>query len=266
MAPVDFEKKIREKLQEQEIQPTPGAWERLAGRLDTPRARGRRNRWLPWMYAAAACLLIAVGIRMLSGTGGAGGTDALGPDPESGNLPVVTAPDTRGEDRQQTGPDGHQPAANALAGEPGSMSPGDDPGPVGGEQPPTEMGQPAEIALQADPRRDVAENGLAPATGVDTSGLASRIDQQLDAVLTEVAQREQDGGPAVTEAEIDSLLRAAQERIAASAYRMPRDSVDARWLLSAAESELDQTFREELFEKLKNGFMKVRTAVADRNN
>lgn len=266
MAPVDFEKKIREKLQEQEISPTPGAWERISGRLDKPGASGRRNRWLPWMYAAAACLLIAVGVRMLPGTGGAGGTDPLGPAPASGNLPVVTAPDTREEDRQQTGPDGSQPAADALAGEPGPMDPGDAPGPGGGEQPRTAFGQPADVPLEADPGQDVAESDLAPAAGVDTSGLASRIDRQLDAVLTEVAQREQDGGPAVTEAEIDSLLRAAQERIAASAYRMPRDSVDARSLLSAAESELDQTFREELFEKLKNGFMKVRTAVADRNN
>ena len=117
-----------------------------------------------------------------------------------------------------------------------------------------------------DPGPDIANNGEARATGVDTSGLALQINRQLDAILTEVAQREQEGGAVVTDAEIDSLLREAQERIAALAYRMPRDSVDARSLLSAAESELDQTFREELFEKLKDGFRKVRTAVADRNN
>lgn len=266
MAPVDFERKIKEKLQEQEIQPTPGAWERLSGRLDVRRGAGRRNRWLPWMYAAAACLLIVLGIRMLSGPGSAGGIDPMGPDPASGDLPVVTAPDTRAEDRQQSQPAGEQPPADALAGEPNPEGLRDASGSSGGRQPSADLKREAPLPQSAEPGPDIANNGVAPATGVDTNGLASQIDRQLEAVLTEVAQREQDGGAVVTEAEIDSLLRAAQERIAASAYQMPRDSVDAQSLLSAAESELDQTFREELFEKLKTGFMKVRTAVADRNN
>jgi len=37
-------------------------------------------------------------------------------------------------------------------------------------------------------------------------------------------------------------------------------------LLTEVEGELDQSFRDQIFEKLKSGFLKVRTAVADRNN
>ncbi|EAR14353.1 hypothetical protein [Robiginitalea biformata] len=266
MAPVDFERKIKEKLQEQEIQPTPGAWERLSGRLDVPRGAGRRKRWLPWMYAAAACLLIVLGVRMLSGPGSAGGIDPMGPYPASGDLPVVAAPDTRAEDRQHSQPPGEQPPADALAGEASPEKRREATESAAGRQPSADPTRAAQLPLNDDPGPDIANNGEAPATGVDTSGLALQINRQLDAILTEVAQREQEGGAVVTDAEIDSLLREAQERIAASAYRMPRDSVDARSLLSAAESELDQTFREELFEKLKDGFRKVRTAVADRNN
>ena len=47
---------------------------------------------------------------------------------------------------------------------------------------------------------------------------------------------------------------------------MNPETVDAMALLAEAETEMDQTFREQLFIKLKNGFNKVRTAVADRNN
>jgi len=36
--------------------------------------------------------------------------------------------------------------------------------------------------------------------------------------------------------------------------------------LNEVEGELDISFREQIFESLKTGFLKVRTAVADRNN
>tara|TARA_R110002050_G_scaffold179118_2_gene312352 strand:- start:14332 stop:15096 length:765 start_codon:yes stop_codon:yes gene_type:complete len=70
----------------------------------------------------------------------------------------------------------------------------------------------------------------------------------------------------VTDAEIDALLRKAQNEILEQKIFRNSTTVDAMALLSEAEEELDLSLRDQLFETLKNGYLKVRTAVADRNN
>ncbi len=70
----------------------------------------------------------------------------------------------------------------------------------------------------------------------------------------------------VSDAEVDSLLRNAQEAIFREQLFKQDQSVDAMALLSQVEEELDQSFRDQIFQSLKSGFLKVRTAVADRNN
>ncbi len=71
---------------------------------------------------------------------------------------------------------------------------------------------------------------------------------------------------AVTDAEVDSLLRKAQDEILEQKLFKNTNKVDAMALLNEAENELDASFRDQLFDKLKNGYLKVRTALADRNN
>lgn len=66
--------------------------------------------------------------------------------------------------------------------------------------------------------------------------------------------------------EIDSLLRQAQKEILAEKITNSDNTINPSALLSQVEEELDQSFRDQIFEKLKTGFVKVRTAVADRNN
>jgi len=71
---------------------------------------------------------------------------------------------------------------------------------------------------------------------------------------------------ALTDAEVDSLLRRAQDEILRDKIFNTDKSVDAMALLTEVEDELDQSFRDQIFSSLKAGFLKVRTAVADRNN
>jgi hypothetical protein len=71
---------------------------------------------------------------------------------------------------------------------------------------------------------------------------------------------------AITDAEVDSLLRRAQNEILEQKIFKNNNSVDAMALLNEAENELDASFRDQLFDKLKNGYLKVKTALADRNN
>ncbi|MGI9552551.1 MAG: hypothetical protein ACR2MT_15215 [Aurantibacter sp.] len=92
-----------------------------------------------------------------------------------------------------------------------------------------------------------------------------RIDLKIAEVLAQVDLLEQND-EAVTDAEIDSLLRTAQQELMTEGIFKKDNSVDAVALLTEVEDELNQSFRDQIFERLKLGFFKIRTAVADRNN
>ncbi|WP_350285108.1 hypothetical protein [uncultured Croceitalea sp.] len=91
------------------------------------------------------------------------------------------------------------------------------------------------------------------------------IEAKLNKVLAQVTNLEAQN-VLVTDAEVDSLLRVAQREILTDQLLQDNGKVDAMVLLNEVEEELDQSFRDQIFEKLKDGFFKVRTAVADRNN
>ncbi|WP_350292902.1 hypothetical protein [uncultured Croceitalea sp.] len=91
------------------------------------------------------------------------------------------------------------------------------------------------------------------------------IDKKVEEVLATVISLESMTDQ-VTEAEIDSLLRSAQQEVLKERLFQQDGKVDAMALLNEVETELDQSFRNKIFEKLKQGFFKARTAVADRNN
>lgn len=110
-----------------------------------------------------------------------------------------------------------------------------------------------------------AEDLIAQTDIRDTVELERSISIQIDTVMARFAALEAGSGP-VTDAQIDSLLLEAQEQITDRKSTMAADSVDAMALLDQAEYELDKTFRETLFDKLKTGFNQVRVAMANRNN
>lgn len=74
-------------------------------------------------------------------------------------------------------------------------------------------------------------------------------------------------GQTVTDADIEALLLKAQKEITfQSVLKESTMTVDANSLLQDVESELQQSFRNKIFEALKNSYETVKTAVAERNN
>ena len=92
------------------------------------------------------------------------------------------------------------------------------------------------------------------------------INTKVTEVLKQVTQLESLADAKVTDAEVDSLLWAAQRDILTQKLLSPDGKVDPMALLTEVEDELDESFRDQIFEALKQGYLKVRTAVADRNN
>jgi len=67
------------------------------------------------------------------------------------------------------------------------------------------------------------------------------------------------------ELEVEALLMHAQMELS-TAEAAKNKPIDPRNLLAEVEDDLDKSFRDQIFEKLKTGFVKVKTAVADRND
>lgn len=91
------------------------------------------------------------------------------------------------------------------------------------------------------------------------------IEEKINEVLATVISLENEVYQ-ISDTEVDSLLRLAQEEILNEEIFEKNGRVDAMALLTEVEDELDQSFREKIFTKLKEGLFKARTAVADRNN
>jgi hypothetical protein len=92
------------------------------------------------------------------------------------------------------------------------------------------------------------------------------INKKVDEVVVAV-QKIQNENNTVTPDEIDALLAKAQRDISNNRILQANtQKVDAAALLMDVETELERSFRDRVFDALGEGFNKVRSAVAERNN
>jgi hypothetical protein len=91
------------------------------------------------------------------------------------------------------------------------------------------------------------------------------IDKKINEVIAQVNRLEV-GDEALSDQEVEALLVQAQNEVLEDELFRPDNSIDANALLSQVESELNQSFRDQIFDRLRTGFNKARTALADRNN
>src|SRR5690606_13728076 len=230
-------------LDRRRIEPSPGSWERVAGQLS---AQGRipAGRWKAYALAAGFA-----GILLL----------ALWPLEKDEMEPA----DMRSVEREGPRKQGHPPQS----------------GPQGGiDVPPSNAGQAPlreadseEITLENKvyeqeftiPGQTVASRDSLPGDALD-KGARDLILEKAREVVAQVAQLE-DQHQQLTQGEVDSLLRVAQRQILQEKIFRDSGSVDAMALLAEVEEELHSPLRDQLFEALKAGYFKLRTAVADRN-
>ena len=133
--------------------------------------------------------------------------------------------------------------------------------------------------LQQNKEKLIKENTTVAVAEVDTK--AEEVLQKEKSILTRaitfedikvqevVAQIKalKETNQNVTEAEIDALLDRAEKEISLQKlYDKSEKTVDADALLQDVEADLEQSFRDRIFEALKVGYKDVKTAVAERNN
>ncbi|MDR6302090.1 hypothetical protein [Mesonia maritima] len=94
--------------------------------------------------------------------------------------------------------------------------------------------------------------------------LVQQIDKKAQEVVDHV--KELSKNREVTDAEIDALIKEAQLEIRTrDIFKENRNKVNAQALLQNVEAELDQSFRERIFVAIENGFTQVKSAVTFLN-
>ncbi|AEM71031.1 hypothetical protein Murru_1992 [Allomuricauda ruestringensis DSM 13258] len=237
-----LEKHIKGKLEERTIAPSANAWDKIASQVKEPSPR-KKNTWFPYAIAASVMGIVLVSVFFFTKS-----------NPEVEQIQVVdtetkTETQTQFEDRK----------VKEL---------------VKDEQ--TEVAETKSERITPEKTEE-----FVPKTPVSNTAIAERevrqplkdeiiinsdklIAQKVEEVVAQVELMEisqQD----VTDAEVDSLLRAAQRQILTDKLFSKSGSVDAMSLLAEVEDELDESFRDQIFDALKTGYFKLRTAVADRN-
>ena len=243
----NFEKRVKETLDKREMNPSERAWEEVSSALEEKGSSGKRNYFWYGIAASFVGILIVSVIYFNS-------EDLTIPN----EVQIVNTQDDKIEEVQSRTP---------------------------GEQehfiPQQIQKKPEEIVdnIRSDiksqnnqePERTLGlasvEKSPSESTPLKVTPTATEkvIDTKLMEVIAQVDLLERNNA-SLTDAEVDSLLWQAQKEIITEKLFRGDGSVDATALLNEVEDELDQSFRDQIFEKLKTGFIKVRTAVADRNN
>jgi len=239
-----LEKHIKTQIQNREISPSPKAWEKIAGELTSEKSISPKSTYW-WAVAAGMVGLMVLSIRFF------GSSDSTGVPIEA-----IVVEEGNGEGK----------ILEILEEDHSHIS--------------TEKTR-EDLFLEVpmDKKEDKEPNGIETVTQVAENGFSNEqeslkdteeltdldISGKLQEVLAQVNIME-DNSSTVSDEEIDSLLMAAQRELLAKRVFKENGKVDAMALLNEVELELYDDQRNPLFIRLKEGFFKLRTAVADRND
>lgn len=257
MAPIKFEEHMREKFEERKIQPSANAWEKISGALEnSPKEKNKSYMWYAIAASVIGLLIASLFFFMGQNDGDLDSNKIVNQDKSEINTTL--------EKEQPSIIKATEKQENVLA----------------------ETNTSSEEKLEAT-GLEVLKNKKATKNSSSVNELAftnavqdkeaiktkadlllndqALIDTKINELIAQVDALELNN-TAITDAEINALLLKAQNEILEQRIFKNSNNVDAMALLNEAENELDESFRDQLFNTLKNGFFKVRTAVADRNN
>ena len=247
MEPTKLEDHIKNTLKEREIKPSEGAWDKVKGQI-SQNFKPKRTGYYKYGIAAGF-----IGILILSVLYFTTGEVDLNQE-----IQTVTQPST-----PIVGIEKEELLKAAISEEESLVSGVKESSQVAEEKSTIEARKESGgvmVVSEDDQLVNTAEN-----QNIVPEDPNERIDAKLADVLAVVTKYEENNEE-LTDLEVDSLLRQAQKEILTEKLINSDKSVNPEELLSQVEEELDQSFRDKILEKLKSGYNKVRTAVADRNN
>lgn len=249
-----FEDKIKRQLRDREISPSAGNWEKLSARLDTPQPK--KKPFVLWMGIAAS---IIGGILILSLVFNSSTLNS----PEIVDVPhkEIEADKASGEIFNST----YKETEQFATSEENEVK--EEPIPSKTETTDSNRKERSRNKREAiaviDNKKLISHQSLAiSAEPSANKSLTLKLNDALTNIIATV-----ENGPTVTDAEVNELLAEAAAKISKESYKtdFAVGKVNPQDLLQDVEFEMDNSFRDKIFEILKEGYSKARTAVANRN-
>ena len=257
MAPYKLEDNIREKLESRELKPSEKAWDKLQVKLD---AEQPQKKTVLWYYVAAS----VIGILILSSVFYTNTievkdeivTESVDEKTIDNDLKIIP----HSEDAQKYVSTQYNSVVNKPEENKGKekLQLNSNLKTSGPESPLSTGTKKSEIDKKIDKTKVLAN------TEKEKSLEEELIIAKVDEVIASVKQLQHKNNE-VTITEVEDLLNKARREIQAQKI-LNAPKVDATALLQDVEWELEKSFRDKVFDALGEGFIKIRTAVIERND
>jgi len=250
MAPIKFEEHIKEKLDQREIQPSAGSWEKLNSQLDNSN-KGSGNKW--WFSAAAAvAVLLIASVLFINQQNQISNPIVETPSEnydKSDNIQFEQPVELVSEETKEENKSTIQLSAEAPAQEKTSKA-----------QIVKNDGE--SLALNTSENKESIEPVLIEPSVLKTQK-EIQISEELKGILAGVSEIEK-GKATVSNAEVDALLAEATAEIREKRPLLNSDNITADALLADVEEEMYESFKEKVFEIVKTGYEKAAVAVSNK--
>lgn len=275
MAPLKFEEKMKEKLEQRAIQPSSDSWEQLTTQLDSVKKQKKESKKIQWYSIAAIFVGVLILTSILMNQNPASKQNNIQFVDNSNeiikkeNTEVVKNKDTKQKVIEKNNSKVFEESSTTdkiVTSSPDKENKNLKKKNVSSEIT-MSRGKTAKKMLE-NKEYDI---GLAE-NDKNTNRIKNKalpvdslvIEDKVAGVVAQI-QELQKNNAQVTDDEINRLLLKAQREIS-TAKILKSNTVSASTLLQDVEAELDETFKQRVFEALKTGFQKVKTAVVERDN
>ena len=257
MAPYKLEDNIREKLESRELKPSEKAWDKLQVKLD---AEQPQKKTVLWYYVAAS----VIGILILSSvfyTNTIEVKDEIvteSVDEKTIDNDLIIIPHS--EDAQKYVSTQYNSVVNKLKENKSKekLQSNSNLKTSSPESPLSTGTKKSEIDKKIDNTKVLAN------TEKEKSLEEELINAKVDEVIASVKELQHNHNE-VSITEVENLLNKARREIQTQKI-LNTPKVDATALLQEVEWELEKSFRDKVFDALGEGFIKIRTAVIERND
>ena len=242
MATNTFDKSIKNKLEERQLQPSTAAWNTLSKRLENQEQKqSKKGFWWLGIAASMVGVLLLINIVITSNkntttntniTNAKDATDSLIIIRKS--LPIMSKPQTKLTNINKV------PAFKKTR---------------------TITNKKAAIAQSKLQKINIKQASTLPSSlTVNPKNTIVQVTSKIEVNKSTVVKK-----PLAIDTEVNALLAEANKSITLQKTNKKRVPVDYNGLLLAVEDDLDQSFRHKIFNVIKEGYSTVKASVAQRN-
>ena len=274
MAPIKFEEHIKEQLEERRISASAASWEKLSARLDENENRQKSNK--KWWLGIAALLVIAIAVGgfMLKSENGTIEEQIVNTPNEKTSEEILKPVENSGipseekenssaiaaeEIKRETEKNKPEIIQNQLKTDSEKIIPIHN-----------EIGVASidmqevktETSEKVVPKIDKINPNFVNPTKTEEAFIAQNenlIQNKLEEVIKSLEANSTDS---VSDAEVNALLLAAASDLDQDYQKEFTNPYSAEALLAEAEQEIEKSFRDKIFQLLKEGYSKAKNAVA----